>query len=137
MYSSSFEFDTGGEFDFVDLTSEVNRVVQDSGIQNGIVLVFAGHATGVIVVTELEFRLRRDIQDFLARFVPSKGDYHHSANAFAHLRSMFLAPSKVLPVRNGRAALGTWQTVFWIEAETRPRHRTVEVYAIGTKGESG
>lgn len=129
----SLKFDTRGEFDFVDLSMKVDGIVRESGIKEGIALVFAGHATGVIVVTEYESRLLKDIQEFLGKFVPSEAGYHHSGNAFAHLRSMFLTPSKVIPVRDGRLALGTWQSVFWVEAERRPRHRKVEVYVIGSE----
>ena len=131
VFSGYFEFDTRGEFEFVDLSARVDSVVRESGIKEGMALVFAGHATGVIVITEYESRLRRDIQEFLGRLIPSEGDYHHSKNAFAHLRSMLLTPSKMVPVRDGRLALGTWQSIFWVEAEKRPRHRMVEVYVIG------
>ena len=131
MFSGSFTFSTKGEFDFVDLSGEVDNIIQKSGIREGIALVFAGHATGVIVITEYESSLRRDIREFFQSFIPADKGYHHAANAFAHLRSMFLTPSKVVPVRNGRLALGTWQSIFWVEAERRPRTRKVEVYAIG------
>ncbi|MEA2089683.1 MAG: secondary thiamine-phosphate synthase enzyme YjbQ [Thermoproteota archaeon] len=131
VFSDSFEFSTKGEFDFVDLSSEVNSIIRKSGIEQGVALVFAGHATGVIVITEYESGLLQDIAEFLEDFIPASRGYHHPGNAFAHLRSMFLAPSKVVPVRDGRLALGTWQSIFWVEAERRPRTRRVEVYVIG------
>lgn len=131
VYSDSLTFDTQGEFDFVNLSPKVNRIVRESGVEEGIALIFAGHATGVIVITEYESRLLKDIQEFLRNEIPSEGDYHHSGNAFAHLRSMILTPSKVVPVQDGQMALGTWQSVFWVEAERRSRHRKVEVYVIG------
>ena len=132
VFLGSFEFDTQGEFDFVNLSAKVDSVVRESGIKDGIALVFAGHATGVIAITEYESRLKRDIQNFLEGLVPSEGNYHHGGNAFAHLRSMLFTPSKVVPVRDGQLALGSWQSIFWIEAERRPRHRRVEVYVIGS-----
>lgn len=131
VFSDSFEFSTRGEFDFVDLTGKVNSVIGKAGIEHGVAVVFAGHATGVIVITEYESGLLKDIAEFLENFVPANRRYHHPGNAFAHLRSMFLTPSKVVPVRNGRLALGTWQSIFWVEAERRPRTRRVEVYVIG------
>lgn len=133
VFLDSVEFDTRGEFEFVNLSAKVDRVIQESGIKDGIALVFAGHATGVITVTEYESRLLRDIREFLGKLIPSERSYHHGGNAFAHLRSMLLTPSKVVPVRDGRLALGTWQSIFWVEAERRPRHRKVEVYVIGTE----
>lgn len=132
VFSDSFTFSTRGEFDFVDISKKVNDIISRSGIDEGIALVFAGHATGVIVITEYESRLRQDIREFLERFIPSERSYHHSGNAFAHLRSMFLTPSKVVPVRKGRLAMGTWQSIFWVEAENYSRSRKVEVYVIGS-----
>lgn len=133
VFSDSFQFSTRGEFDFVDLSGKVDSIIRKSGIEQGIALVFAGHATGVIVITEYESGLLQDIRELLQNFIPARGNYHHPGNAFAHLRSMFLTPSKVVPVRDGRLALGTWQSIFWVEAERRPRTRTVEVYVIGTE----
>ncbi len=133
VFSDSFAFDTQGEFDYVDLSARVDRIIRESGIKEGLALVFAGHATGILVVTEYESRLLTDIREFLRDLVPSRGDYHHPGNAAAHLRSMMLTPSKVLPVHDGHLSLGTWQTIFWVEAETRPRHRTVDVYVMGSE----
>jgi secondary thiamine-phosphate synthase enzyme len=133
VFSDTFAFDTQGEFDFIDLSARVGRIVRKSGISEGIALVFAGHATGVLVVTEYESRLLRDIREFLQNLVPSKGGYHHPGNAAAHLRSVILTPSRVIPIHDGHLALGTWQSIFWVEAETRPRHRKVEVYVMGAE----
>ena len=124
-------FSTKGEFDFIDLTGRISEIVKKSGVNEGIALIFAGHATGVIVITENESRLRKDIKDLLERLFPSDRRYFHYENAYAHLRSMFLTPSKVVPVRGGNIALGTWQSILWIEVERRPRQRKVEVYVIG------
>lgn len=131
VYSESFRFTTKGEFDFIDMTSNVKNIVQDSEVQHGIAVVYAGHATGIIALTEYEPALRKDIKQFLAEFIPSNQSYNHPRNAFAHLRSMFLTPSKVIPVANGELQIGTWQSVFWIEAEQRSRNRTVNVYVMG------
>lgn len=94
-------------------------------------LVFAGHATGVIAITEYESMLLRDIKTLLQKLVPTRGGYNHPANAHAHLRSLLLQPGKVVPVVGGRLSLGTWQSIFWIETETRPRRRTVRVLIVG------
>lgn len=132
VFSSSFTFDTEREFDFVNLSARIDRIVGNSGIKEGIAIIFAGHATGVLIITENESRLLRDIREFLQDLVPSKNRYHHPGNAFSHLRSMILTPSKVIPIHDGRLALGTWQSIFWVEAEARPRHRRIEVNIIGT-----
>ncbi|MFQ5911534.1 MAG: secondary thiamine-phosphate synthase enzyme YjbQ [Thermoplasmata archaeon] len=131
VYSESFSFQTRGEHHFHDLTDKVEKAVANSTIRDGIALIFAGHATGVIAMTEYESRLLEDVKELIARLIPTRGAYHHSGNAPAHLRSLFVAPSKVVPVRDGRLDLGTWQSIFWIETETHPRSRTVYVYVIG------
>ena len=131
VFSDSIIFSTKGEFDFVDLSKEVDKIIQKSGIKEGIAFVFAGHATGVIVINGFDPHLMQDIKDFLNNLIPTDKNYHHSVNAFAHLRSMFLTPSKIVPVRKGRLALGTWQNIFWVEVEIRPRNRKVDVYVIG------
>ncbi len=132
VYSEVFDFETREEFDVVDLTDWVEAVVKRAGIQEGIAVVFAGHATGVILLNEYESRLLEDLRKFLRRLVPAEEDYHHPINAFAHLRSMIFTPSRVVPVHNGSLALGTWQSLLWVEAERRPRRRRVEVTVIGS-----
>jgi len=131
VYTDQFEFDTRREFDIVDLTSRVEAAVKRSGVREGIAVVFAGHATGVIVLNEYEPDLLEDLRDFLKGLAPSDGVYRHPANAHAHLRSMLLTPSRVVPVHGGSLGLGTWQSLYWVEVERRPRRRRVEVTVIG------
>ncbi|MFQ5951468.1 MAG: YjbQ family protein, partial [Candidatus Geothermarchaeales archaeon] len=64
-YEEAFTFETRGEFDHNDITQEVSRVVTASGVKKGMALVFGGHATGVIAITEYESMLLRDIQTLL------------------------------------------------------------------------
>lgn len=131
VYTSDFIFDTRGEFDIVDLTARVEEAVRGSGVEEGMALVFAGHATGVLVLNEYDRALLEDLKGFLRRFLPAEGDYRHPGNAHAHLRSMLFTPSRVVPVHGGRLGLGTWQSLYWVEAERRPRRRRVEVTVIG------
>jgi secondary thiamine-phosphate synthase enzyme len=131
VYTSDFCFDTQGEFDVVDLTARVEEAVRGSGVNEGMVLVFAGHATGVLILNEYDRALLEDLKGLLRRLLPAEGDYRHPGNAHAHLRSMLFTPSRVLPVHWGRLGLGTWQSLYWVEAERRPRRRRVEVTVIG------
>jgi secondary thiamine-phosphate synthase enzyme len=131
VYTSGFCFDTQGEFDVVDLTGRVEEAVRGSGINEGMVFVFAGHATGVLILNEYDRALLEDLKGFLRRLLPAEGDYRHPGNAHAHLRSMLFTPSRVLPVHGGRLGLGTWQSLYWVEAERRSRRRRVEVIVIG------
>ncbi|TRO48887.1 YjbQ family protein [Candidatus Bathyarchaeota archaeon] len=129
--SGYFEFETRGEFDVVDITGRVEEVVRGSGIGEGIALVYAGHATGIIILNEYDHALLEDLRSFMRDTFPAGEDYRHPGNAEAHLRSMVFTPSRVIPVHGGRLGLGTWQSLYWVEAERRPRRRRVEVTVVG------
>jgi secondary thiamine-phosphate synthase enzyme len=131
VYSSHFDFETRGEFDVVDLTPRAEESVKESGVREGIAVVYAGHSTGVIVLNEYDGALHEDLKSFLRRLLPAEGEYRHPGNAHAHLRSMLLTPSRVVPVHGGRLGLGTWQSLYWVETERRPRRRRVEVTVVG------
>ncbi len=131
IVNESFTFSTAGEIDFVDLTDKVTKVVRESGVKNGLVHVFAPHATGVIVLTEYESGLLDDIREFLERLVPRRASYRHPSNAHSHLRSMFLCPDRTLPLVDGQVVLGTWQSLFFIETDVHSRRRTIIVQVLG------
>jgi secondary thiamine-phosphate synthase enzyme len=131
IHHQTFTFSTEGEIDFVDLTGKVREVVSESGVKNGLVHVFAPHATGVIVLTEYESGLLDDIKEVLEKLIPRRASYGHPSNAHSHLRSMFLCPDRTLPIVDGRVALGTWQSLFFIETDVHPRRRTVIVKVLG------
>jgi len=129
--NESFPFSTKGEIEFIDLTSKVKEVVNRSGIRNGLVHVFAPHATGVIILTEHEPSLDKDIKDFLEKIIPKHAGYQHPSNAHSHIRSMLLCPDKTLPVIDGRVVLGTWQSLVFVETDVHPRRRTVIIQTLG------
>jgi secondary thiamine-phosphate synthase enzyme len=131
VYSENVEFETHGEFDVRDITPWIQGVVRRSGVKEGLLLVYAGHATGVIILNEYDPSLIEDLKTLLRRLTPTEADYQHPLNAFAHLRSILMEPSKVIPIHGGRLGLGRWQRLYWVEAETRPRRRRVEATAIG------
>jgi len=131
ILNESLSFSTRGEIDFVDLTGKVEEVVRKSGVKNGLVHVFAPHATGILILTEFEPSLENDIRSVLERLIPKRGSYQHPSNAHSHLRSMLLSPDKTLPILNGHVALGTWQSLVFVETDVYPRQRTVIVQVIG------
>jgi len=131
IVNESFTFSTEGEIDFIDLTGKVKKVVRESGVKNGMVHVFAPHATGVIVLTEYESGLLDDIRNVLERLIPKRASYRHPSNAHSHLRSMLLPPDRTLPIVDGDIALGTWQSLFFIETDVYPRRRTIIVQVFG------
>jgi secondary thiamine-phosphate synthase enzyme len=131
VVNKSFSFSTKGEIDFVDLTDKVQEVVAESDIRNGIVHIFAPHATGILVLTENDYALLNDIKAFLEEIVPKRRTYQHPSNAHSHLRSMLLPPDKTLPVIDGHVEFGTWQSLLFIETDVYPRQRNLIMQVIG------
>jgi secondary thiamine-phosphate synthase enzyme len=113
------------------LTDQVQAAVAKSDIKNGLVHVFAPHATGVIILTENERGLLEDIRKFLEISVPKNRSYAHSSNAHSHLRSMLLPPDKTLPVIGGRVEFGTRQSLMFVETDVCPRTRKVIIQVMG------
>jgi len=124
-------FVTKGEIDFVDLTKTVGSAVAKSGIKNGVIHVFAPHATGILILTENDYPLLKDIELFLENLVPRNEHYNHPSNAHAHLRSIMFPPDKTLPIINGIVEFGTWQSLLFVETDVHPRKRTIIIQVLG------
>ena len=131
VFNTSYSFSTKGEIDFIDLTDKVQETVSQSGIKNGLVHVFAPHATGILILTESEYGLLNDIKAFLEKLIPKHDAYTHPSNAHAHLRSVLMPPDKTMPVIDGRVEFGTWQSLVFVETDVHPRRRTVIIQVIG------
>jgi len=131
IFNTSYSFSTKGEIDFIDLTDKVQEAVSQSGIKNGLVHMFAPHATGILILTESEYGLLSDIKAFLEEIIPKHRAYRHPSNAHAHLRSVLLPPDKTIPVIDGRVEFGTWQSLVFVETDVHPRRRTVIIQVIG------
>jgi secondary thiamine-phosphate synthase enzyme len=131
VFNTSYSFSTKGEIDFTDLTDKVQEAVSRSGVKNGLVHVFAPHATGILILTESEHGLLSDIKTFLEKVIPRDGAYRHPSNAHAHLRSVLLPPDKTVPVIDGRVEFGTWQSIVFVETDVHQRRRTVIIQVIG------
>jgi secondary thiamine-phosphate synthase enzyme len=131
VFSTSLNFSTKGEIEFVDLTEKVQEAVSKSAIKNGLVHVFAPHATGILILTENDLSLLADIKDWLQKIIPRDRSYRHPSNAHSHLRSVLLPPDKTLPVVDGKIELGTWQSILFVETDVYARKRTVIVQVLG------
>ncbi len=131
VVNKTYTFSTEGEIEFVDLTNKMHEFVSESGVVNGIVHIFAPHATGIIVLTEDDPALLEDIRGFLESLAPKNKRYHHPSNAHSHLRSVLLQPDRTLPIINGRVELGTWQSLLFVETDVYGRHRTVIMQILG------
>lgn len=130
------EIDTSGTIEAIDITSKVEKALQEDGIDSGIVLVFSLHTTTGLTINEADPALMKDILNLLERIVPEKGDYlhdHGQRNAHAHLRAMLIGNSVTIPVMQGRLKLGTWQRILFFELDG-PRKRRIYLKTIPSEG---
>jgi secondary thiamine-phosphate synthase enzyme len=123
-----FDVSTDRRTQVVDVTDRVREAVPDG--HDGTCTVYVRHTTAGIVVNEAELRLLADVERFVSDLAPDDGWRHDEIddNADSHLRALLLGASVILPVRNGRIDLGTWQSVLLVECDG-PRSRTVQVVA--------
>ncbi len=119
-----------------DLTSEVADQVEQSGVTTGTANLFAVGSTAAISVVEFEPGLRRDVPEQLDRLFPPSREYGHEqtwndGNGHSHLQATLLGPSLTVPITAGELRLGTWQQIFHLECDIRPREREVVVTIHG------
>lgn len=124
-------FNTQGAITFTDLTYKIQQLTKDSKIKNGIVHIFAPHATGILILTENDPALLEDIKNFLEELIPKNDEYNHPSNAHAHLRSILFPPDKTIPIINGEVSFGTWQSLLFVETDVYPRKRTIAIQILG------
>jgi secondary thiamine-phosphate synthase enzyme len=127
--------ETPGNGHIADLTEGVASVVRASGVDRGVVTVFAVGSTVAVTTMEYEPGGVHDLQALLDRLIPAGPDYEHNrrnhdTNAHAHLRAAVIGPSETIPIVDGRLVLGTWQQIVLLDFDDRPRSRTVSVHVV-------
>lgn len=129
---------------FIDITAEVERAVAESGVTNGIAVIYSKHTTAAIRINEAEPLLLQDMAEFLERVAPRNGYYRHNdfsirtahmtddecPNGHAHCQNLLMGASEAVPIIAGRPQFGRWQRVFLIELD-RPRTREVLIQILG------
>jgi len=133
VHSKRIEVATSGQSDLVDITGRVEEAVAESGVKDGIALVFTAHTTTGLFINEAERGLLDDVESVLSRTVPPGESYLHNRvdnNAPSHIQSVLLGASVAIPVEKKRLLLGTWQSIFLAERDG-PRRRTVHVKVVG------
>jgi len=136
VHQSELHVETSGHRDMHDLTADLARVVGESKVRRGLVQLFNIGSTAALGTIEFEPGLEKDLPDLLDKLIPPSRAYGHEqawhdGNGHSHLQATLLGPSLTLPVRDGKPVLGTWQQVFHVECDVKPRHRTVVVTVIG------
>ena len=129
---SEFELSTEGDADIIDITQQVQAVVSDAPVTEGLATAFVRGSTAAVTTMEFEPGGVADLRALLDRLIPSKGDYEHNrlnhdTNSHAHQRASVIGTSEQVPVLDGDLALGTWQQLVLIDFDDRPRQRTVVV----------
>jgi secondary thiamine-phosphate synthase enzyme len=132
----SFSIITNGFNDIIDITPNVNELLEKSKLQEGNILVFVPGATAGITTIEYEPGLLKDYPEFMEKIIPSNKNYHHDmtwhdGNGFSHLRAALQGASFQVPFKDGNLLLGTWQQIVLIDFDNRSRNRKVVVQIIG------
>ena len=136
VHQERFTIQTRGHRHMHDVTGQVAKAVEQSKVRTGVAHVFAVGSTAAVSVVEFEPGLERDVPEMLDRLIPPSRDYGHEqawhdGNGHSHLQATLLGPSLSVPISDGALVLGTWQQVFHLECDVRPRQRTVVVTVMG------
>lgn len=135
VFSSAIRVKTGAKTEEVNITNQVEAVILESGIQEGMALVFTGHTTASIHLNNADRDLEEDFHNLLKDLVPNKPTYKHNKgeygrNADAHLKSLLVGNSVSIPITKGRLLLGQWQAVYFSEFDG-PRARLISIKVMG------
>jgi len=136
IHQDELNVETSGHGDMHDITQQVSGVLRASGIRTGFAHIFNVGSTGSIGTIEYEPGLQQDLPAMLDKLFPPGRSYGHEqtwhdGNAHSHLQATTLGPSLTVPVTEGRLVLGTWQQIFHLECDVRPRRRRVVVTVYG------
>lgn len=136
MYRKELKIDTKHEMEIVNITDEVEKAVEESGIKDGLVNIFVPGSTGAITTIEYEPGLLYDLPSALERIAP-KNEYYrheeawHDGNGRSHVKASIIGPSLSVPFENGKLLTGTWQQIIFIECDIRARHRRIIISVLG------
>jgi secondary thiamine-phosphate synthase enzyme len=128
---SSFSVQTQSHAQFVRIDHDVQKIVTNSGIKNGLCCVFVPHTTAGVTINEnADPDVTKDLIKTLDSLVPWNGDYSHSeGNSAAHLKASIMGSSQSIIIENNRLSLGIWQSIYFCEFDG-PRLRQVWVQII-------
>lgn len=136
VYQDEILINTSRHGEMHEITGKVAGIVEDSGLFCGTVNVFNIGSTAVVGTIEYEAGLERDLPETLDRLLPPSRDYGHEqawhdGNGHSHLQATMMGPSLTVPFCDARMVLGTWQQIFHLECDVKPRNRTLVVTVIG------
>jgi len=125
---------TSKKQELIDITEEVNAVINKSKVKEGLCNIFAMHATAAIIINEnADPNICIDTLDALNKLI-KEGIWRHDkldGNAASHIKSTILGPSETIPINNGELQLGTWQSPMFVELDGPRSNRKIVVTIIG------
>ena len=137
MYRKEIQVTTSQEGDILDITLQVQAIVQESRIPDGIVHVFVAGSTAAVTTIEYEPGVLADLSHALSIIAPDSIPYAHDSrwgdgNGRSHVKASIVGPSLSIPVEGSRLMLGTWQQVVLLELDIRKgRSRRIVVTVTG------
>ena len=125
---------TGRRTQLLDITAEVERLVEASGVESGICYVYVPHTTAGVAINEhADPDVASDLEGVFDRLVPHSGPYRHAeGNTDSHAKAVMVGASQVIFVEGGKLLLGRWQGIFLCEFDG-PRQRKILVRVEKTK----
>ena len=119
---------TSSRTELVDITTKIAKAVKESGVTEGLCMLYVPHTTGAVTINEsADPSVRGDILMVLNQIIPWDADYKHmEGNSPAHVKSTLVGASELVAIENGTLNLGTWQGIFFCEFDG-PRTRKVHV----------
>lgn len=134
MHRETIQFSTAQREELVDITAQVNRVLHNGGIGNGIVSVYAQGATGAVMIQEnWDDSVQTDVVHCLQKIAP-RGVWLHDrqdGNGDSHIKAGLVGPSETIPLIDGRLGLSQWQNIFFCEFDGPRGDRKVVVTVVG------
>jgi len=129
------QFSTKGFNDIVDITDDVRQIIKDSGVDDGVCLIFLAGSTGAVTTIEYEGGVVSDLLRALETLAPVNDDYAHNkrwgdGNGYAHVRSALVKPSFTVPIEEGKPILGKWQQIVFIDFDNKPWERELIVKVV-------
>jgi secondary thiamine-phosphate synthase enzyme len=137
MFTTHYlDLSTQGNTDIQDITSDVGRLIAESGVRNGQVCLFTASATSAFTTIEYESGALADLRRALDDLAPQGAEYAHNlrwgdGNGHSHLRAALMGPSLSIPIVDGQPTLGTWQQIVFLDFDVRPRQRRLIVQICG------
>ncbi len=136
VYMGDFSLKTQGENHFSDITGRVSELVERSGVRNGIANVFLLSTTSSLLLCENEAGLLEDIIRSARSFAPDDAEYRHNQawgddNGRSHVKAALYRQELNIPIRERKLHLGTWQSLFLLEFDVRPRERRISITITG------